>query len=121
MQIDHIVALATSQFIGRLIRRIVVAIALGFFAIIAVYHFTAAGEIALAAQYGALTAQLVVGSIYSVIALILLAILWALGRKASASTTAPALGQSPREMQIVMLVEAAMLGYCLARKRERAS
>ena len=51
-------------------------------------------------------------------AVIAFAILWATGRK-SATSSAPALA-APREMQLVMLIEAAMLGYSLARKGERA-
>jgi hypothetical protein len=40
------------------------------------------------------------------------------GKPAAAST--PVVGNNAREMQLVMLVEAVMLGYSLARKREHA-
>jgi hypothetical protein len=42
-------------------------------------------------------------------------------RSRSSSAAAPAALASQREMQLVMLVEAVMLGYTLARKAHRTS
>ena len=120
MHVDQIVASVASQLVTRIVRRALAAAALAIFTVIAVYHFTAAGMIALDGQVGALDARLIVGTVYAALALISLIFLWALERTNNTRTASPALG-SPREFQLVMLVEAAMLGYSLARKRERAS
>jgi hypothetical protein len=122
MRVDHIISAAISHLMGRMMRRAVAALALAVFAVVAVYHFTVAGLIALDGHIGTLDARLVVGGIYGALALTSLIILWAMGRKPAhnVAQAMPALG-SPREMQLVMLVEAVMLGYALARKRERAS
>jgi type VI protein secretion system component VasK len=120
MHIDQIVALAGSHFLSRIIRRAVAAVLLTIFAIVAVYHFTVAGEIALAEPYGILNAQLIVGGIYAALALISLVVFWAMGHRNGTHAAAPALSHNARELQLVMLVEAVMLGYSLAQKRERA-
>lgn len=121
MRIDHMIGAAISQMMGRVLRRAVAALALALFALVAVYHFTVAGLIALDGHFGALDARLIVGGIYGALAVISLGALWFMGRKAG-TAKAPAVSGSPREMHLVaMLVEAVMLGYSLARKRERAS
>jgi hypothetical protein len=120
MRVDQIVAAAASHFIARLLRLAVAAVALLIFAVVAVYHFTIAGMIALDGQVGALDTRLIVGGVYAALALVALAFLLARGRRNGKSALAPALGSS-REVQLIMIVEAVMLGYSLARKRERAS
>lgn len=120
MQAEQIIALAAERLFGRLVRRALIALIMAAFAIVALYHFTIAGTIALSGPYGELSARLAVGGIYAVLSIISLAALWALRSKAAAAIKTPALGNA-REMQLIMLVEAVMLGYALARKRERAS
>jgi len=119
MRVDQIVAMAANHFVARLLRRVIAAVALLIFAVIAVYQFTIAGMIALDGQVGVLNTRLIVGGIYAALAVAALIALWALRGKPASSAT-PALN-NPRELQLVMLVEAVMLGYSLARKRERAS
>ena len=119
MRTDQIVAMATNHFLARVIRRVLAAMALIIFCFIALYYFTAAGMIALDGQVGALNTRLIVGGVYAALALISLIVLWAGGRIGRTRAATPALN-GPREMQLVMLVEAVMLGYALARKRERA-
>jgi hypothetical protein len=116
MGIEHITEMAVDRVFGRLIRRMLMAIAVGVFGIVAIYYFTVAGTIALEGQYGELYARLIVGAIYTAIAI---AITLAINGSAAKSST-PALSH-PREMQIAMLIEAVMLGYSLARKGTRAS
>ena len=118
MQLYNIAAAAIEHVLGRLLRRALFAFVIAALAIVAVYHFTIAGTLALEAQFGALQAQLIAAAIYAAIALIACAMLWVL-RSKSASASAPALS-GQREMQMAMLVEAVMLGYGLARKGERA-
>jgi predicted membrane-bound mannosyltransferase len=119
MRLDHIASVAVDHLLGRLIRRALLAAAIAIFAVVAIYHFTVAGTLALDAQFGELEAQLIVGAIFAAAALIAFGILWAMRGQRTASST-PILSDNPREMQLVMLVEAVMLGYSLARKREPA-
>ncbi len=109
---------AFDLIIGRFLRRVLLALLIAAFAIVAVYYFTAAGSLALETQYGELDARLMVGAIYAVLALGC-TIWWAILSRQT-STGAPVLSNQ-RDMQIAMLVEAVMLGYALARKGSRAS
>ena len=100
-----------------MVRRALLAVAFIALAIIAIYHFTIAGTLALEQHFTAIEARLIVGGIYGFIALVC-AICWlTLGRPAS--SRAPALAQN-RDMQIAMLIEAVMLGYSLSRKTQRS-
>jgi type VI protein secretion system component VasK len=119
MRLENIIAAATNHLVGRLLRRALIVVMIGICAIIAFYHFTIAGNIALAGQFGDLDARLIIGGLYAAAALISFAILWAMRGKSARPAGAPALS-NPREVQLVMLVEAVMLGYALARKGERA-
>ncbi|MFN3657881.1 MAG: hypothetical protein ACK4UO_11555 [Pseudolabrys sp.] len=118
MRLDDIARLTLNTLLGALLRRAAVAAVLAIFAITALYQFTVASTIALELEYGPLNAHLIVGAIYLVLAAIALAVLWAMRPKSSAPGL-PALGE-PRQMQLVMLAEAVMLGYTLARKNSRA-
>jgi len=118
MRLDHLVATAADHFVGRLVRRALIALVMVACATVALYQFTNAGNIALSGHYGDLNARLIIGGIYAALALISLVILWAMRSNGIKGSATPALS-NPREMQLVMLVEAVMLGYTLARKRER--
>ncbi len=119
MRLDHLASAAVDHLLGRMLKRALVAGAMAIFALVAIYHFTVAGIYALELQFGQLDARLIVGGLYTVAALIALVIFWAMRGKSVAAST-PVLSNNAREMQLVMLVEAAMLGYSLARKREHA-
>lgn len=117
MRMEHIIAGIAEHLAGRVLRRALLALAIAAFAIVSIYQFTCAGTLALQAEYGAIYAYLIVATIYAALALAG-CLWWAMqGRHAKAST--PAVGQT-RELQLIMLAEAAMLGYALARKGERA-
>ena len=120
MRLDHLISVAAEHLVGRLLRRALIAVIMAACAVVALYHFTIAGTIALAGQYGDLYARLMVGGIYVLLSIVSLSVLWAMRAKPANSPATPALSH-PREMQLIMLVEAVMLGYALARKRERAS
>ena len=104
--------------VGRLLWRAVLAFIVVIFGIVAIYHFTAAGTLALAIHFGDLRAQLIVAAIYTVIVAINLTILWATARK-RAKPKAPTLS-NPRATQIAMLIEALVVGFSLARKGMRS-
>ena len=117
MDIEHIVSGIVGQLAGRLLRRALLAIVVASLAIVALAYLTGAGMLALEAQYGALYAQLIMAGLYAAGALFGVIVWLVQSRPTSASATAVGPTQ---QMQLVMLVEAAMLGYALARGRERA-
>jgi hypothetical protein len=116
MQLDHIAQAAVSHLLGGLIRRAIFLLILVACAIVALYHFTVAGLIALDAQFGVLEARLIVAGIYALFAAVAGGMLfwWRQPTNPAKALT------SPREMQLIMLVEAVMLGYELARKGVRS-
>lgn len=118
MRVDQIAAAAMGPLVARLLRRALLAATMVLFALIALYQFTVAGTLALEIQYGALNAHLIVAGIYLVAALAAFAAFRMMRAKPLAEGT-PAVNQV-RDMQLIMLVEAAMLGYSLARKSDRA-
>jgi type VI protein secretion system component VasK len=119
MRLDSIISTAIDHVVWPMLRRLLVALAVGLFALIAIYHFTVAGNIALAGEYGDVNARLIIGGIYAALALTCLAILWALRGGSTKPARAPSL-QNPHEKQLAMLIEAATLGYTRARKGQRA-
>jgi hypothetical protein len=118
MRIDQIASIALSQIFKRILVRAVLAAVLALFALIAVYHFTVAGTLALEAQFGLLYARLIIAGIYAAFATATFLTLWLTRAKLPPSGKAAL--DAPREAQIVMLIEAAMVGYSMARKGERA-
>lgn len=119
MQLDHI-GLTFDRLVGRLLRRAALVAVIALCTLVAVYQFTIAGYFVVQANYGDVEAHLFVGAVYTFLALVGAAIIWAMrNRPARAATPAALAGQ--REMQLIMLVEAVMLGYTLARKAHRTS
>jgi len=120
MQIDQIAGLAYDRLVGRIMRRAALMAAIGLCALVAIYQFTVAGSLVVQANYGNVEAHLFVGAVYAFLGLVGAAIIWAMrNRPARAATPMALAGQ--REMQLIMLVEAVMLGYTLARKAHRTS
>ena len=117
MRIDQITGPILDQLFGRMLRRILLAVVFVALAIIALYHFTIAGTLALEQHFSAIDARLIVGGIYGFIALVC-AICWLVSGR-PASSRPPALARS-RDMQVAMLVEAVMLGYALAGRTQRS-
>lgn len=119
MRLDHLAISAIEQVAGRLARRLLVALVMAIFALVSVYYFVSAGEIELAMRFGVLNAQLIMGAIFTAAALIALIVLWTMGRRSTNNKANMPTLSGQREMQLVMLVEAVMLGYALARKGDR--
>jgi fucose 4-O-acetylase-like acetyltransferase len=120
MQINQIAGLAYNRLVGRIVRRAVLVAAIALCALVAIYQFTVAGSLVVQAHYGNVEAHLFVGAVYTFLGLVCAAAIWAMrNRSARAATPATLAGQ--REMQLIMLVEAVMLGYTLARKAHRTS
>lgn len=118
MRLDQLAISAIEQVAGRVVRRLLVALIMGVLGLVAVSYFVGAGETELTARFGVLNAQLIMGAIFAAAAAVALVVFWAMRAKPAKASTPALAGQ--REMQLVMLVEAVMLGYALARKGERA-
>ncbi len=119
MQLEHIAGIAFDRIFGRILRRALLLCLIAALAVVALFHFTAAGTLMLEGNFSVTQAQLIVAAIYAAFALTTLAIWWGTARKAATSSKAAL--ATPREMQMAILVEAVMLGYALAGKGERAS
>ena len=120
MRIEHIAGLAYDRLVGRLIRRAALVVAITLCALVALYQFTLAGSLVVQAHFGSIEAHFFVGSVYTLLGLIGAVAIWAM-RNRPTRAAAPATLAGQREMQLIMLVEAVMLGYTLARKAHRAS
>ena len=120
MRLQRIAGLTFDRFIGRMLRRVLLIAAIAICAFVAVYKFTVAGSLVLVARFGLVEAHLIVGAIYAFLGLVAVAAVWTMRGRAP-RLSAPATLASQREMQLVMLVEAVMLGYTLARKAHRTS
>ena len=120
MRLTELAEATISPLVARLVRRAALFVALGLLGIVTLYYVSAAGTVALALEYGPVTAYLIMGGIYA-----LLAIAVAITLLATRTKTVPAQdpvanalssASSSRNMQIAALIEAVMLGYTLARK-----
>ncbi|MCW5689186.1 MAG: hypothetical protein KIT76_11635 [Pseudolabrys sp.] len=120
MRLTELAEATISPLVARLVRRAALFVALGLLGIVTLYYVSAAGTVALALEYGPVTAYLIMGGIYA-----LLAIAVAITLLATRTKTVPAQDpvanalsstSSSRNMQIAALIEAVMLGYTLARK-----
>jgi predicted transporter len=120
MRIEHIAGLAYDRLVGRVVRRAALMVAIMLCALVAIYQFTVAGSLVVQAHYGSIEAHLFVGAVYTLLGLIGAVAIWAM-RNRPTRAAAPATLTGQREMQLIMLAEAVMLGYTLARKAHRAS
>ena len=120
MQLNQIAGMAIEHLLARMIRRALIAFVFTICALAALYQFTVAGRMALEVPYGALDARLIIGAIYAAVAVIVLAAMWIQKYAKSAANPGKVMAL-PHAQQIVMLVEAVMLGYELARKRDTVS
>ena len=120
MRIGHIAGVAYDRLVSRLVRRAALMVAITLCALVATYQFTVAGSLVVQAHYGNIEAHLFVGAVYTLLGLIGAVAIWAM-RNRPTRAAAPATLAGQREMQLMMLVEAVMLGYTLARKAHRAS
>ena len=110
------------QVFGAILRR-AAWLALGaLFALIALYHFTVAGMVALSAEFGILNARLIVAGGYTAVAIIAFIVFKTMRPRKTptvAEIKARKGGEPEQAAKIAMLVEALTLGYSLARKPKR--
>ena len=116
MRFAHVTDIALDYVFGRLLRRAIVAALFALCALIALYHFTVAGTLTLEAEYGLLYARLIVAALYTLAALVALTVLWVTRTKPLPEDRVDGALITPRNAQIAMLIEAALLGFTLGRK-----
>lgn len=115
MRFERIAGIFLDRLMFRLLWRVALMLLVIASALVAIYQFTIAGSLALEMHYDVIRARLVVGAIYAGFVLIGLAVLWALRQRRAEPRPQPRLVHQ-REARLVMLLEALMLGYTLARK-----
>lgn len=110
----RITEIVFNYLFGRFLRLAILVVLISLFMLIAIYHLTIAGTLALETQYGLLYARLIVAAAYSTAAVIAGIIFWAI------PTTRPNENQvaipAPRNTKMTMIIEAGMFGYMLGRK-----
>ena len=116
MRLSHITEFVIHHLFSRLKRRAIGTALLVLFALIAVYQLTIAGTLELEAEYGILYARLIVAAIYLAAALSALIVLWATRTMPPIKAQNADAQMSQRDTQIAALIEAALLGYAMARK-----
>lgn len=114
MSLATIAEATAGRLLGTVSRYLVFALLTAIFALGALYHFTVAGMMALEIQAGILYARLIVAGIYAALTLASAGTLWALVRRRTKPSPAPE--PKPRHVQLAMLLEAAILGFEVARK-----
>jgi hypothetical protein len=116
MRLHDLTDLTFDLLFGRLLRRALGAALLAVFVSIAHYYASSAGTLALSDAYGALYAYIIMAALYALATLIVLTVLWATRARPIVTDKPEGALASPRNMQIAMLIEAAALGYSMARK-----
>jgi hypothetical protein len=117
MRLNQLTGFAIKQLVGRLLWRILAGALIGLFALIALYHLTAAADVVLEARFGAIYANLIIAAAFSAAALIVFGILAATRAQTSLHKGVDGVLSEHRKTQIAALIEAAVLGYALSRKR----
>lgn len=118
MGLNQITEFVFHHLFSRLKRRAIGTALLVLFALIATYQLTVAGTLALETEYGILYARLIVAAIYLAAALSALIVLWATRSMTPIKAQTADAKMSLRDTQIAALIEAAMLGYAMARKSD---
>lgn len=126
MKIESIISQIFRRLVGRIIRRLLAAAVLALFILVALYHLTVAGMLALEELYGPLDARLIVVAIYAALAAIIFIYLFATRAKtpaaeAPARKTRAASRNTPQDIRVAELLESLLLGYMTARRKSRHS
>jgi membrane protein implicated in regulation of membrane protease activity len=93
--------------------------ALALLVLVALYHLTIAGTLALETLYGALNARLIVAGIYAVLAIVVLAYL--LASRVKTTTATPRRNRQPQDIRVAELLESLLVGYTTGRRKSRHS
>jgi hypothetical protein len=122
MKIEQGITYIIGRLMGRMLRRILAIAVLALIILVALYHLTIAGTLALEGLYGPLDAHLIVAGIYATLAVIIFVYLFATRAKAPAvKSRAHSSRRAPQDVRIAELLESILLGYTLARRKSRSS
>jgi uncharacterized membrane protein len=121
MKLDQLIPHLLSRLMGRMLRRMAAFAALALLVLVALYHLTIAGTLALETLYGALNARLIVAGIYAALAIVVCVYLFA--TRAKAPTVAPRGNRSrrPQDVRVAELLESLLVGYTAGRRKSRHS
>jgi uncharacterized membrane protein len=123
MKLDQLIPHLIGRLMGRMLRRVAAFAALALLVLIALYHLTIAGTLALEALYGPLDARLIVAGIYAALAIIVCIYLFA--TRAKPPTMAAPRGnrrsRQPQDIRVAELLESLLVGYTAGRRRSRHS
>jgi hypothetical protein len=121
MPFEDMITDIASRLMRRLIRRGIAAAVFALFVLIAIYHLTIAGIVALEALYGPLYARLIAVGAYVVLAAIALTYLFATRAKKPSPKTRSNKSGTPTDVRIALLLESILLGYTAGRGKSRHS
>ena len=121
MRFEDIITDAIGRSIRRLIRRGIAVAAFAVFVLVAMYHLTIAGMVALEALYSPLDARLIVVGAYAVLAAIAFLYLFATRTKVMAAKSRSNASRAPTDVRIALLLESILLGYTAGRGKSRHS
>ena len=121
MSLEDLISTTISRLMRRLIRRGIAMAVLALFILVALYHLTVAGTVALETLYGPLYARLIIVCAYAVLAAIVFGYLYATRVKPRAAKPRPSVSRAPKDVQIAMLLESILLGYTSGRRKSRHS
>ena len=121
MRFDDIIPDAIGRLMRRLIRRGIALAVFALFILIAMYHLTVAGTVALEVIYGPLYARLIVVGAYVVLAAIAFAYLFATRAKVLATKPRSNTSRAPTDVRIALLLESILVGYTAGRGKSRHS
>jgi hypothetical protein len=121
MPLEDLISTTISRLMRRLIRRGIAMAVLALFILVALYHLTVAGTVALETLYGPLYARLIVVGAYVVLAAIAFGYLYATRIKPQTAKARASVSRAPKDVQIAMLLESILLGYTSGRRKSRHS
>lgn len=121
MRFEDIIADAVARPMRRLIRRGIAMAIFALFVLVAMYHLTIAGTVALETLYGPLYARLIVVGAYVVLAAATFAYLLATRVRRPAAKTRPKMSRAPTDIRIALLLESLLIGYTAGRGKSRHS
>jgi hypothetical protein len=124
MKIESVISQIFGRLMGRVLRRLLAITLVALFILVALYHLTIAGMLALEGLYGPLDTRLIMAGIYAVLAVMIFIYLFVTRGKApaveaSARRTRAAARNTPQDVRVAKLLESLLLGYTTARRKSR--
>jgi hypothetical protein len=118
MQFEEIITSLIGRLTRRLVRRGIAMAVFALFVLVALYHLTIAGTVALETLYGPLYARLIVVGAYVMLAVVAFAYLFATRAKPVAKAR-PNVSRATKDVQLAMLLESILVGYTTGRSKSR--